>query len=262
MAARPTRRRSPSSCACWPTTPASRRPIAAIVAGAQPASAPSRWCASARRRRRRHAHWHASAAWPWRRWWPRWPTRPPPSAGMPPSRLACSTTTWPPHPPCPGWWRRLPMRTGRCGAMPSGRLAKPATGPCVPPVSRTLADAHPRVRATAAHALGEIDDVRAVDALIGALKDEDPEVREMVAWALGELEQARAVPGLVTALGGRRLAPAGQGGLGSRRNQSAEAVDGLAKALTRRARARARHGGLGPGRDWKPAGRRWLWSRR
>ena len=57
------------------------------------------------------------------------------------------------------------------------------------------------MRATAAHALGEIDDARAVDALIGALKDEDPEVREMVAWALGELEQARAVPGLVSALG-------------------------------------------------------------
>ena len=217
MAARPARPRSPSWCACWRTTRASRRPTA-VIAGGATASAPSRWCASAHPRRKRPAHWRASGGPPWRRWWPRWPTRPPRSDATRPSHSACSTTTSPLRPPCRDWWRRLPMRTGRCAATSSGPSASPATATVVTPVSRTLADAHPRVRATAAHALGEIDDVRAVDALIGALKDEDPEVREMVAWALGELEQARAVPGLVRRAQRHRLAPAGQGGVGPRRD--------------------------------------------
>jgi HEAT repeat protein len=64
-----------------------------------------------------------------------------------------------------------------------------------------LSDSHPDVRDRSAWALGEIEDVSAVEPLLKALHDSDARVRARVAWALGEIEDPSAVNGLVAALG-------------------------------------------------------------
>jgi HEAT repeat protein len=56
------------------------------------------------------------------------------------------------------------------------------------------------VRATAAWALGEIEDPSAASALGAALKDANVDVRRKAAWALGELGLERAPPALIEAL--------------------------------------------------------------
>ncbi|HUF88874.1 MAG TPA: HEAT repeat domain-containing protein [Gemmatimonadota bacterium] len=64
-----------------------------------------------------------------------------------------------------------------------------------------MGDPDADVRETAAHALGGLDDPRAVDALVRALaNDADAGVRKMAAWALGEIESPRAVPALSQAV--------------------------------------------------------------
>jgi HEAT repeat protein len=63
-----------------------------------------------------------------------------------------------------------------------------------------LTDVHPAVRDQSAWALGEIEDVTAVEPLLKALRDSDARVRARVAWALGEIEDAGAVNGLLAAL--------------------------------------------------------------
>ena len=71
----------------------------------------------------------------------------------------------------------------------------------VPSLITALADRDVEVRRSAATALGELGDPRAVEALMQALrKDSDAGVREMAAWALGELEDRRAVAALSVAL--------------------------------------------------------------
>jgi pimeloyl-ACP methyl ester carboxylesterase len=50
--------------------------------------------------------------------------------------------------------------------------------------------------APAAHALGELRDNRALDALVGGLGSSDPAVRRECVWALGELADSRAVADL------------------------------------------------------------------
>ena len=47
-------------------------------------------------------------------------------------------------------------------------------------------------KASAARALGEINDTRAVDPLIAALKDKKPEIRGTAAVALGEIGDKKA----------------------------------------------------------------------
>lgn len=64
-----------------------------------------------------------------------------------------------------------------------------------------LGDGDADVRETAARALGDLDDPRAVAALVRALaNDTDAGVRKMAAWALGEIESEEAVPALGAAL--------------------------------------------------------------
>ena len=71
----------------------------------------------------------------------------------------------------------------------------------VMPLVNALRDTDAGVRNSAVHALGELEDPRAVDALIAALAgDTDAKVRETAAWALGQIEDHKAVPGLLGAL--------------------------------------------------------------
>lgn len=56
------------------------------------------------------------------------------------------------------------------------------------------------IRAPAAQALGRLGDLRAVEALIGALRDEDWKVRDAAVGALGRLGDLRAVEALIEAL--------------------------------------------------------------
>ena len=55
----------------------------------------------------------------------------------------------------------------------------------------------PQVRYTAAEALGNIKDSRAVDPLIQALKDEDNSVRYWSTVALGKINDVRAAESLI-----------------------------------------------------------------
>lgn len=71
--------------------------------------------------------------------------------------------------------------------------------PIAPLIARLRDDA-PRVRATAAWALGEIESRDAVRPLIAALADADALVRESAARALGEIEDSAAVPALTDLL--------------------------------------------------------------
>lgn len=65
---------------------------------------------------------------------------------------------------------------------------------------RLRSDESPRVRATAAWALGEIERPESARALIDALKDADALVRRSAARALGEIENAVAIPALTDLL--------------------------------------------------------------
>ena len=58
----------------------------------------------------------------------------------------------------------------------------------------------PSVREAAVETMKELNDTRAVEPLIQALKDEDSSVREGAAWALGSLGDTRAVDPLILAL--------------------------------------------------------------
>ena len=64
----------------------------------------------------------------------------------------------------------------------------------------TLRDEELHVQNTAAEALGEIRDRRAVEPLITALKDKDPDVRATAAWAVGVISDRRALEPLITVL--------------------------------------------------------------
>ncbi len=62
---------------------------------------------------------------------------------------------------------------------------------------KALQDVDGEIRATAARALGEYDDARAVRALSAALlEDPEAEVRRWAAWALGEIGDSRATAAL------------------------------------------------------------------
>ncbi|HUP20009.1 MAG TPA: HEAT repeat domain-containing protein [Gemmatimonadota bacterium] len=85
------------------------------------------------------------------------------------------------------------------GAGMSSRERATAVAALIP----TLRDGNADVRQAAARGLGELEDPRAVAALMRALRtDPDAGVRQMAAWALGEIEDARAVPALGEAVRG------------------------------------------------------------
>jgi HEAT repeat protein len=70
----------------------------------------------------------------------------------------------------------------------------------VQPLIEALRDSSTPVRRQAAWALGAIGDATGVDALVTALKDADAKVREQSAWALGAIGDGRASLGLSLAL--------------------------------------------------------------
>jgi len=128
-------------------------------------------------------------------------------AAQPPVRVAPTPMPTPaPMPNVAGWGGRSNVKVhvnpkvhenvswsgGSRGGVPSA-AAEPLIG--------ALSDSDVEVRKAAAHALGEIEDPRAVDALVAALRrDTDAGVRETAAWALGQLEDHKAVPALMEAL--------------------------------------------------------------
>jgi hypothetical protein len=68
-------------------------------------------------------------------------------------------------------------------------------------IKNALGDEDESVRSSAADALGELGDLRAVEPLLTALEDEDESVRSSAADALGNLGDPKAVEPLLTALG-------------------------------------------------------------
>jgi len=70
----------------------------------------------------------------------------------------------------------------------------------VPSLLETLQDAEPKVRRTAAWALGRCGDRRAVGRLITLLKDEDASVQAAAAGALGEIGDPQASGALLAAV--------------------------------------------------------------
>ena len=68
-----------------------------------------------------------------------------------------------------------------------------------------LADADPELRRTAAAALGELGDRRAVEPLCAALDDADIDVRSAAALALGQLKDPRAIEPLCAAIARHRF---------------------------------------------------------
>jgi HEAT repeat protein/beta-lactamase regulating signal transducer with metallopeptidase domain len=77
----------------------------------------------------------------------------------------------------------------------------------IPALISVLNDSSVNVRLAAVEALGNLQDPRAIDALVQALRtDTDAKVREAAANSLGEIDSARAVPGLIAALGAERVA--------------------------------------------------------
>lgn len=83
---------------------------------------------------------------------------------------------------------------------PVRREAVPADPRVIAALAGALKDSDVEVRQQAAHSLGQMRDVAAVDALLPALQDTDVEVRQNVVFALGQLRDARAIPGLTIAL--------------------------------------------------------------
>ncbi|MBX3188489.1 MAG: HEAT repeat domain-containing protein [Labilithrix sp.] len=74
----------------------------------------------------------------------------------------------------------------------------------IPLLEKRLADEHPRVRAAAAVAIGELQAMEVVPAVLLAADDDDAYVRQMALNALGELGDARALPRLRRATSDKR----------------------------------------------------------
>jgi HEAT repeat protein len=87
-------------------------------------------------------------------------------------------------------------------------LAKVGTDASVPLLGDALASAHGDIRAVAAIALGRIDTIAAVDALIAGVAAGDSIVVTSAADALGSLRVRRAVPVLIDVLSRPRRAGA------------------------------------------------------
>lgn len=98
-------------------------------------------------------------------------------------------------------------------------------------LSDTLRDIYADVRAQSAWALGEIEDDRAVGALVNALGDAEVRVRKQAAWALGEIESPAAVKGLVAALKDTAIEVRRQAAWALGEIEDASAISGLVAAL-------------------------------
>ena len=102
----------------------------------------------------------------------------------------------------------------------------------VPAVIARLKDEDAGVREQAAWALGALDDVRGVEPLTGALGDRVGKVRKQAAWALGALDDASAVPALVRALGDEDAGVREQAAWALGALDDSRAIDGLSKSIT------------------------------
>ena len=87
------------------------------------------------------------------------------------------------------------------------------------------------VRSSAAEALGKIGDARAVEPLIHALKDEDDGVRREAAEALGEIGDVRAVESLIQALKDEHVFVQTSAAFALGKIGDARAIEPLKKAL-------------------------------
>src|SRR5262245_12201841 len=97
------------------------------------------------------------------------------------------------------WWRGNANDLTSPGEQAAAALVAIGTR-AFQPVLGTLRSTTWTARRNAAWALGALDDQRAVDALVDALKDREPAVREQVAWALGAIDDKRAVQALIAVL--------------------------------------------------------------
>ncbi|MGD2152501.1 MAG: HEAT repeat domain-containing protein [Gemmatimonadales bacterium] len=85
-----------------------------------------------------------------------------------------------------GSWRNDEVWTGRLGSTEAGALEGELNA-----LLAALSDDDPRLRRSAAEWLGRLDDERAVDGLLDALRDPEPSVRAMAVWALDETNPSR-----------------------------------------------------------------------
>jgi HEAT repeat protein/beta-lactamase regulating signal transducer with metallopeptidase domain len=98
-----------------------------------------------------------------------------------------------------------PQQTSAQEPQTSTRTSRGDTA--VPALLTVLKDESAAVRLAAVESLGNLNDPRAVDALVQAVRtDTDARVREAAAEALGQINSARAVPGLTAALGSEKVA--------------------------------------------------------
>ena len=74
-----------------------------------------------------------------------------------------------------------------------GRTDEALREQAIPLLEKALADEVPRVRASAAVALADLEAKEAVEPLLRAVEDDDPGVRQMAMAALGEIRDPRAV---------------------------------------------------------------------
>jgi len=85
-----------------------------------------------------------------------------------------------------GSWENDEVWTGRLGSTEARALAGELSA-----LLAALGDDDPWMRRSAAEWLGRLDDERAVDGLLDALRDPEPSVRAMVVWALDETNPSR-----------------------------------------------------------------------
>ena len=182
------------------------------------------------------------------------------------------------------WWRSAPARFSRCWARfaaptwAARRNAAWALGAfddqrAVDGAGRGVEGS--RTRRSRAGGVGarRIDDKRAVQALIGALKDTDPRVRRQAAWALGAIDDPAAAGPALGGADAKRRTDARAGRVGARRDRRPErraGADSSARAIRpsacanrprgRSARSmttrggRTRPGAVGPEQRRPPAG--------
>ncbi len=85
-----------------------------------------------------------------------------------------------------GSWDNDEVWTGRLGSTEASVLGDDVNALLV-----ALADDDARMRRSAAECLGCLDDERAVEGLLDALRDPEPSVRAMAIWALDEINPSR-----------------------------------------------------------------------
>ena len=128
------------------------------------------------------------------------------------------------------WWRWDPDNPTTPGEQAASALVAIGSR-AFEPLVKALGHNAWFARRNAAWALGALDDIRAVDALVPMMKDPEASVRERVAWALGALDDRAAVSAVVNGLkdanpGVRRQSAWAAGALDDHR-----AVDGLVVAI-------------------------------